>query len=68
MKVFADDKSNVTKMIISVFDSVENIMGKRRNRLCKQFLLFPQYFQNAYFPDRSKGIIAWEWDNLMQMF
>ena len=28
LKAFADDKSNVTKMIISVFDSVENIVGK----------------------------------------
>ena len=28
LKVFADDKSNVTKMIISVFDRVENIVGK----------------------------------------
>ena len=27
-KAFADDKSNVTKMIISVFDRVENIVGK----------------------------------------
>ena len=28
MKAFADDKLNVTKMIISVFDRVENIVGK----------------------------------------
>ena len=28
LKAFADDKSNVTKMIISVFDRVENIVGK----------------------------------------
>ena len=27
-KAFADDKSNVTKMKISVFDTVENIVGK----------------------------------------
>ena len=31
LKVFADDKSNVTKMIISVFDRVENIVGKGKN-------------------------------------
>ena len=28
LKAFADDKYNVTKMIISVFDRVENIVGK----------------------------------------
>ena len=28
LKAFADDKLNVTKMIISVFDNVENIVEK----------------------------------------
>ena len=28
LKAFADDKLNVTKMIISVFDRVENVAGK----------------------------------------
>ena len=28
LKAFADDKSNVTKLIIPVFDRVENIVGK----------------------------------------
>ena len=28
LKAFADDKLNVTKMIISVFDRIENIVGK----------------------------------------
>ena len=28
LKAFADDKSNVAKMMISVFDRVENIVGK----------------------------------------
>ena len=28
IKAFADEKLNVTKMIISVFDRVENIVGK----------------------------------------
>ena len=36
LTAFADDKLNVTKMIISVFDRVENIVGKRRNCLYKQ--------------------------------
>ena len=44
LKAFADDKLNVTKMIISFFDRVKNIVGKRRNCLYKQFLLFPTMF------------------------
>ena len=60
-KAFADDKLNVIKFIFSVFDGVEHIVGKRRNCLYKQFLLFPQCFQKASFPDVSKGVIVWEW-------
>ena len=29
----------------------------------KQFLLFPQCFQKACFPEASKGLIVWEWVN-----
>ena len=56
LKAFADDilVLDVTKMIISVFDRVENIVGKRRNCLYKQFLLFPQCFQKASSPTRQK--------------
>ena len=39
-------------MIISIFDRVENIVGK--------FLHFPQGFQKASFPDPSKGVVVWE--------
>ena len=65
LKAFADEKLNVSKMIISVFDSVESRKhcGKRRNCLYKQFLLFPQCFQKASFPEVSKGVIVWEWVN-----
>ena len=55
LKASADDKLNVTKMMISVFDRVKKHCGKRRNCLYKQFLLFPQFFQKASFPDPSKG-------------
>ena len=27
----------------------------------EQFLLFPQCFQRACFPEASKGVIVWEW-------
>ena len=36
-------------------------MGKGEIARYKQFLLFPQCFQKAYFPGASKGIIVWEW-------
>ena len=39
-------------MIISVFDRVENIVGKGEIAQC---------FQKASFPEVPKGIIVWEW-------
>ena len=47
-------------MIISVFDRVENIVGKGENAGHQHFLLFPQCFEKASFPDMSKGVIMWE--------
>ena len=29
----------------------------------EQFLLVPQCFQKACFPEASKGVIVWEWVN-----
>ena len=63
LKAFADDKLYVTKMIISVFNRVENILGKGEIARYEQFLLFPQCFQKACFPGASKGVIVWEWVN-----
>ena len=40
---------------------VENTVGKGEIARYEQFLLFPQYFQKAYFQGASKGIIVWEW-------
>ena len=48
-------------MVISVFDRVENIVGKGENSGYQHFLLFPQCFEKASFPDTSKGVIVWEW-------
>ena len=42
LKAFADDKSDVSKMMIFVYDWVENIVGEKA-----QFLLFPKCFQKA---------------------
>ena len=51
-------------MIISVFDRVENIVGKGENAGYQHFLLFPQCFEKASFPDTSKGVIVWKWVNI----
>ena len=50
-------------MIISVFDRVENIVGKEENAGYQHFLLFPQCFEKASFPDTSKIVIVWVWIN-----
>ena len=53
-------------MIISVFDRVENIVGKGENAGYQHFLPFPKCFEKASFPDASKGVIVWEWvDSLL---
>ena len=46
-------------MMISLYDRVENIVGKGENSGYQHFLLFPQCFQS--FPEASKGVIVWEW-------
>ena len=50
-------------MIISIFDRVENNVGKGENTGYQHFLLFPQCFEKASFPDTPKGTIVWEWVN-----
>ena len=48
-------------MIISVFDKVQNVVGKGENAGYQHFLLFPQCFEKASFPDTSEGVIVWKW-------
>ena len=50
-------------MMISLYDRVENIVAKGENAGYQHFLLFPQCFQKASFPEASKGVIVWEWVN-----
>ena len=45
-------------MIISVFDRVENIVGKGENAAYHHFLLLPQCFEKAFFPGTSEGVIV----------
>ena len=61
LKAFANDKLNVTKMIISVFDREENIVGKGEIACTSNFSFTHNVFQKTSFPDTSKGVIMWEW-------
>ena len=56
LKAFADDKIlvNVAHMMISVFDTVRNIVGKEENAGYQHFLLFPRCFQNTSCLGRLK--------------
>ena len=47
LKAFADDRSNVAKLMILVFDRVENIVGKGENAGYQHFLLFPSTFSKV---------------------
>ena len=44
LKAFADDKLNVTKMNISVFDRVENIVGKGEIACTSNFSFYHNVF------------------------
>ena len=44
MKAFADDKSNIARMMISDYDRIENIFGKGENADEQHFLLSPTMF------------------------
>ena len=44
LKAFADEKLNVGKMMIFLYESVENTEGKGENAGNQHFLLFPQCF------------------------
>ena len=54
-KAFANGKLNVVRIMISVSDRVENIVGKGENAGSQHFLLFPQCSQKASFSGRSKS-------------
>ena len=58
-KAFADDKLNVTKIMISVFDREENIVGIGENAGYQRFLLFPLCCQKAFFFGSLKLWIVW---------
>ena len=58
-KAFANDKLNVVKIIIFVFDRVENIVGNGENAGYQHFFLLPQCFQKASFLGSLKVGVVW---------
>ena len=63
VKEFAGNNLKFDKNIRKLSKWVENTVGKGEIARYEQFLLFPQCFQKACFPEASKGIIVWEWVN-----
>ena len=61
MKEFSDDNFRFYENGIKLSKWVENTVGKGEIARYEQFLLFPQCFQKACFPEASKGVIVWEW-------
>ena len=58
-KILPENKLDITKVKISVFDQVENMVGKGENADYQHFLLFPQCFQKAAFSGSLKlGIVC----------
>ena len=59
MKELPDDKLKVAKIMISVFDCVENIVEKEENAGFQRFLFFPQCFQKVSFSGSLEVGIVW---------
>ena len=63
-KEFADDNFKCDGNGSKFSKSVENTVGKGEIAHYEQFLLFPQSFQKASFPEASEGVVVWEWVKL----
>ena len=48
LRVFTDDKINVTEKLKMVLGRIENIVGKGENAGYQHFLLFPRCFQKVF--------------------
>ena len=55
-KAYANDKLNDAKMIVSVFNRIESIVGKEENAGYQHFLLFPQGF---LIPSSTESLKVW---------
>ena len=60
LKAFVCNKLKVAKMIISIFERVENTVGKGESAGNQHFLLFAQCFQKPSFQGSLKVGIVWE--------
>ena len=58
LKAFADDKLNVTKKIISVFDRVENIVGKGEIAGTSNFSFSHNVFKRLLSRTRQKVLLC----------
>ena len=59
LKAFANDKLNVAKMTISVFDGVESTVGKGENAGYQHFVLFPTvFFKDVFFRVVSRDLVV----------
>ena len=66
MQEFADDNFRFDENGRKLSKLIENTVGKKGEIThYEQFLQFPQCFQKASFPEASKGVIVWEWVNLL---
>ena len=61
LKAFAGDKLNVTKMIISVFDIVENIVGKGEIACTNNFSFSHNFFKRLLSQTRQKVSLCANW-------
>ena len=64
MKQSADNKFKFDENTRKVSKQIENTVGKGEIVCYEQFLLSPQCFQKACFPEASTGVIVWEWVNM----
>ena len=53
MKAFVDDRLNVAKMTISLFDGVEKMLGKGRKCRLPAFSPFPTMFSKGLSPSQG---------------
>ena len=59
LNAFADNKLNILKKTITLFDTVENTVGKGENANNQHFLLFPQGFPKPSSLGLLKVRIVW---------
>ena len=67
LKEFADNNFKFDENGRKLSKGVENTVEKGEIARYEQFFLFPQCLQKACFPGASKGVIVWEWVNLIEI-